>query len=71
MTTKTEVLDALQMKIDEKRRHFADMAVQSRKRGYPALPKRTIQLNEVEDWINSIRDEDDPKFRKCSIKYDF
>jgi hypothetical protein len=63
MTEKSELLDKLQLKIDKKREEYATAAIQSRKMGYAAMPKRTISLDTVEDWINSLRDNDDPKRR--------
>lgn len=57
MTEKSDVLDKLQEKINEVREKYATDAIQARKQGYAAMPKRTIQLKEVEDWINSLRDE--------------
>ena len=63
MTEKSELLNKLQLEIDKKREEYATTAIQSRKMGYAAMPKRTISLNTVEDWINSLRDNDDPKRR--------
>ena len=61
MTEKSETLNKLQTMIDEKRAEFAATAISARKQGYAAMPKRSVELKVVEDWINSIRDEDDPR----------
>ncbi len=64
MTEKSDVLNALQSMINKKREEYATTAIQSRKMGYAAMPKRTISLSDIEDWINSLRNEDDPNRRK-------
>lgn len=52
---KAEMLEKLQAKINQKREEFATAAIQSRKQGYAAMPKRTVELKLVEGWLDALR----------------